>query len=474
MNPSNPQPFQGDKKFFPTLDISKKDFEGRISPDKHLSDQYQTILDNITDGVCALDLNWRVTYFNRAAEKITQIPVSEAIGRACFELFRSNVCETNCVLRETMNTGTPVINRPIYIFRADKKQIPVRFTTSLLRDHNKKTIGGVVTFKDLSDVGELGKTLFKQHSYENIVSKSDAMLRIFSLLPQISQSHSTVLLEGASGTGKELVARAIHNNSPAKNGPFVAVNCGALPDTLVESELFGYKAGAFTDAKTDKPGRFEQARDGTLLLDEIGDISSAMQIRLLRVLENNAYEPLGSNEPTYTNARIIAATHCDMEELVNKGIFRKDLYYRINVVKLSLPSLADRKEDIPLLADHFIERFNHLTGKSIAGMSQRAMAMLMLHDWPGNIRELENAIEHAFVVCREDIIRVACLPNHILPSAASNPILPGLTLKEIEMRAILQALKRNQGKRVATAKELGMDKNTLRRKMLRFDIGKVE
>ena len=470
MNPNNPQPRQRAKKSIPTSKIHEQDSKEGVSSDECLEDQYQIILDHITDGVYALDLSWRITYFNRAAEKITGIPVNEAVGRPCFEVFRSNVCESNCVLRETMDTGFPSISRPIYIIRADKKRIPVSTTTALLKDANKKTIGGVVTFRDLSDISELRRALSKQHSYEDIVSKSDEMHKIFSILPQISQSHSTVLLEGASGTGKELVARAIHGDSLHKKGPFVAVNCGALPDTLVESELFGYKAGAFTDAKTDKPGRFEQARNGTLLLDEIGDISPSMQVRLLRVLENRTYEPLGSNEPISTNARIIAATHSNLEELVGNGAFRKDLYYRINVVKLSLPPLADRKEDIPLLADHFIEHFNHLTGKDIAGMSQRAMATLMLHDWPGNIRELENAIEHAFVLCRENIIRVACLPDHILPSTALKSILPGLTLKEIEKRAIRQALESNQGKKVATAKELGIDKNTLRRKILRFGI----
>lgn len=450
--------------------IDHATIEEETSSEECLEDQYQIILDNITDGVYTVNMNWRVTYFNRAAEKITGIPVKEAIGRPCFEVFRSNVCESNCVLRETLDTGSPIINRPIYIVRADKKRIPISSTTTLLRDGLNKVIGGVVTFRDLSDICELRRELFKQHSYENIVSKSAMMHKIFSILPQLSQSYSTVLIQGASGTGKELVARAIHNNSMHHKGTFLAVNCGALPDTLVESELFGYKAGAFTDAKTDKLGRFEQARDGTLLLDEIGDMSSGMQVRLLRVLENKTFEPLGSNQSISTNARIIVATHHNLEELVRKGMFREDLYYRINVVKLSLPPLVNRKEDIPLLVDYFIKRFNRLTGKNIVGISQRAIATLMLHEWPGNIRELENAIEHAFVLCREDIIRLASLPDHVLPTTTLNPIFPGLTLKEIERHAIQQALERNHGKKVVTAKELGIDKNTLRRKILRLGI----
>jgi PAS domain S-box-containing protein len=471
MNPNKPLLCQQPVEKNDTIpEIDHPAIEEKASSGESLEDQYRIILDNITDGVYAIDLCWRVTYFNRAAEKITGIPVKEAMGRSCFEVFRSNVCESNCVLRETLDTGLPIIDRPIYIVRADKKRIPISSTTTLLKDSRENVVGGVVTFRDLSDISELRRALSKQHSYEDIVSKSAAMHKIFSILPQIAQSHSTVLIQGASGTGKELVARAIHNNSLHNKGPFLAVNCGALPDTLVESELFGYKAGAFTDAKMDKPGRFEQARDGTLLLDEIGDISPAMQVRLLRVLENKTFEPLGSNQSIGTNARIIVATHHNLEDLVRKGTFREDLYYRINVVKLSLPPLADRKEDIPLLADHFIKRFNRLTGKTIAGISQRALATLMLHEWPGNIRELENAVEHAFVLCREDIIRVACLPDHILPPTALNPILPGLTLKEIERRAIQQALERNRGKRVATAKELGINKNTLRRKILRLGI----
>lgn len=440
------------------------------TPEKSFAKHYQTILDSISDGVYTVDLKWRVTYFNRAAEKITGIPRKEAIGQACFEVFRSNMCESNCIFRQSLSKKIPVISMPLYIVRADKKRIPISATTALLKDAEGKIVGGVITFRDLTDLSKLRRELLKQQSYEDIVSKNAKMNSIFAILPRISQSYSTVLIEGASGTGKELIARAIHNDSFHKQGPFVAVNCGALPDTLVESELFGYKSGAFTDAKKDKPGRFAQAQNGTLLLDEIGDISPVVQLKLLRVLEKREYEPLGAIKSVRTNTRIIAATHRDLNKLVKEGKFREDLYYRINIVKLVLPPLVDRKEDIPLLVEYFIECFNHLTGKNILGISQEAMAALMLYRWPGNVRELENAVEHAFVLCREDIIGIACLPDQILPEMTLKPISPGLPLQEIEKRVIQQALERNQWKKMVTARELGIDKNTLRRKIIRFDI----
>jgi transcriptional regulator with PAS, ATPase and Fis domain len=322
----------------------------------------------------------------------------------------------------------------------------------------------------LSVVAELRKELRKQHSFGDIISKSEKMLNLFALLPHLAESESTVLIEGASGTGKELFARAIHNSSARSKGPFVAVNCGALPDTLCESELFGYKAGAFTDAKRDKPGRFALAQNGTIFLDEIGDISPAMQIRLLRILEEKVYEPLGSTKSVTTNARVMAATLRNLGELAKQGIFRDDLYYRINVIKLSLPGLSERKEDIPLLVDHFVERFNRLTGKQVVGFSQEAITALMLHDWPGNVRELENAIEHAFVLCQGEIIHLNDLPRHFVPSDHALNVANCLTLREVEKRAIQEALARNSWKRVATARELGIDKNTLRRKIKRFGI----
>ena len=433
-------------------------------------EHYQIILDSIADGVFTVNLNFKVTSFNHAAEKITGISKNEAIGRPCFEVLRANTCETNCLLRNTIDTHSCVVNSPIYIVRADNKRIPISVTTAILRNSEGRIIGGVETFRDLRVVHRLKKALFKRHSFEDIVTKDEKMAELFAVLPQIAESRSTVLIQGASGTGKELIARAIHNNSSRKNGPFVAVNCGALPDTLCESELFGYKAGAFTDAKKDKPGRFALAHNGTMFLDEIGDISQAVQIRLLRVLEEKVYEPLGSTRTIPTNARVIAATHQNLEQRVADGLFREDLYFRINVMKVVLPPLADRKGDIPLLVDHFVERFNHLTGRKIVGISREALATLMLYDWPGNVRELENAIEHAFVLCDGELIHLRHLPDRIVPRGGPLPGAKGQTLKAIEESAIRRALERNRWKRVRTAEELGIDKNTLRRKMKRFGI----
>ena len=339
-----------------------------------------------------------------------------------------------------------------------------------MRDDKGNVIGGVETFRDLSELNKLRREIYKKHSLEDIVSKNHKMLQLFSILPQVAESRSTVLIEGASGTGKELFARAIHNHSPRREAPFMPVNCGALPDTLIESELFGYQAGAFTDAKHNKPGRFSLVKDGTIFLDEIGDISAAMQTRLLRVLENRTFSPLGATTTQQMRARVIAATHRNLKEMIADGQFREDLYFRINVVGLRLPPLAERKEDIPLLVDHFIERFNTLTGKQIVGMSQDALAALTLYDWPGNVRELENAIEHAFVLCLDGMIRLAHLPEQIQPQKEPLHLPAETSLKAIEKQAIIRALKQNNWRKMATARELGIDKNTLRRKIQRYDI----
>lgn len=430
---------------------------------------YQVILESIEDGVFTVNMDWKIMSFNRAAEKITGFSRRDAIGQRCADIFRANMCGSGCVLRQTMQSGKPISNRPIVITRADGKRIPISVNTAILRASDDAIIGGVETFRDLSAISELKKAYLRTHSFEDIVSKNKKMLRYFEILPQIAESDSTILIDGATGTGKEFLARAIHNHSSRKNGPFVAVNCGALPDTLIESELFGYKAGAFTDALKDKAGRFARARNGTIFLDEIGDVSPAVQVRLLRVLQEHAYEPLGATQSVKTDARVIAATHRDLDEMVKQNLFRDDLYYRINVMKISLPLLSERKEDIPLMADHFVHYFNSIKGKSLLGLDQSAMAALLFYEWPGNIRELENVLEHAFVLCPSGLIGLQHLPEQVQPATAAQ--MPGgMTLKAIEKLAIIQALKRNDWKRVATARELNIDKNTLRRKINRLGI----
>jgi PAS domain S-box-containing protein len=430
----------------------------------------QIILDSIAEGVFTVDLNFRVTSFNRAAEKITGLQRQQAIGKLCREVFRTSVCDNGCLLAQVIDTGQAIVSRPVEILGRDNRRIPVSVNAAVLKNGDGELIGGVETFRDLTTEDRLRRALQRQPAFDDIVSKNEKMQRIFDILPRIAESGSTVLIQGASGTGKELVARAIHHHSPQRKGPFVAVNCGALPDTLCESELFGYKAGAFTDARKDKPGRFARAENGTILLDEIGDISPMVQSRLLRVLEERVYEPLGSTRCLPTNARIITATHRDLGSRVEDGRFRQDLYFRINVIRIHLPPLSERREDIPLLVDRFIEHFNRIRPGKVSGISPEALGALMAYDWPGNVRELKNAIEQAVVLCPADRIEVHHLPEQILPE--SNHVLPavGMTLREIEKRAIQLALQHNGNRPVATARELGIDKNTLRRKIKRFGI----
>jgi len=425
------------------------------------------ILDSVADGVFTVDAGWRVTSFNAAAERITGVKREDAIGRPCCDVFRASICESACALRSTLATGKSVVNKAVYIVDSNGKQIPISISTAILKDAKGKVIGGVETFRDLSQVEELRKELQARYTFADIVGRSQAMQQLFQLLPDIAASDSTVLIEGPSGTGKELFARAIHNLSRRQKKRFVAINCGALPDTLLESELFGYKAGAFTDARKDKPGRFAVAEGGTIFLDEIGDISPAMQARLLRVLQERVYEPLGAVEPAKADVRVIAATNKNLAQLVRKGAFREDLFYRINVIRLTLPSLRDRREDIPLLIEHFITRFNRLQGKDVVGVSDEVLARLMEHDLPGNVRELENIIEHAFVLCRGGLIQMQHLPPELRQNPAGTALSThgGMTLHAMERILIADALRRHGGNRAAAARELGINASTLFRKL---------
>lgn len=430
------------------------------------------ILESISDGVFTVDPEWRITSFNRAAEEITGISRRDALGRLCSEVFRSNMCETDCALRKTLKNGKPIIGRSGYIIDEEGGRIPISLSTAVLKDKSGKVVGGAETFRDLSEVETLRHELEGRFHVGDIVSRSPLMQRLFEVIPTIAVSPSTVLLNGETGTGKELMARTIHSLSKRSNGPFVALNCGALPDTLLESELFGYKAGAFTGATKDKPGRFALAKGGTLFLDEIGEVSPALQVRLLRVLQEHCYEPLGGTTSVTTDARIIVATNRDLAELTRNGTFREDLYYRVNVVRIELPPLRRRKEDIPLLVEQFIAKFNRLHHATVRGMAPEALSLLMAHDWPGNVRELENVIERAFVLCPDGTIEIRHLPDELTlhGSRSASPASLQDARSQMEAQTIQAALERNNYNRLAAARALGMHKTTLFRKIRQLGI----
>jgi len=441
--------------------------------DKHLDKRFfPLIFDAISQGIFTIDSEGSITSFNRKAEELTGYSSEEVIGHPCCDIFQADICQDDCTLKHSIRTGQKIEDREVSILTREGRKLPIAISTAALISPEGEVLGGVEMFRDLSSIKELQKRLFGSYVLEDIVSKSPSMQNIFEMLPLVGRSNSNILIEGDSGTGKELIARAIHNLGPRKDKPFVAINCGALPDTLLESELFGYKKGAFTDAKQDKPGRFARAEGGTLFFDEIGDISPSMQVKLLRVLQEREYEPLGATQSVKTDARIIGATNSDLSRLVQKKKFRQDLYFRLNVVRLSIPPLRERLEDIPILIKYFIQRFNALQGRRIQRCSERVMSVLMAHSYAGNVRELENAVEHAFVVCAGNTIQLEDLPPHLAEAAlkkeqeeqASTP------LQNAEEFAIREVLEKYNGNRTLTAKDLGVSRNTLWRKMKKYGI----
>lgn len=435
----------------------------------------EAILESISDGVFTVDNEWRVTSFNRAAEEITGIPREEALGRLCSEVLRSSLCADDCPLRDTISSGKPLINKPCFIISADGERIPISVSTAVLRDEKGDVIGGAETFRDLSEVEDLRSQLEGRFHIGDMISRSPSMRIVFEQVEAVAASDCTVLVQGETGTGKELLARAIHGMGARRKGPFVAINCGALPDSLLESELFGYRKGAFTGADRDKPGRFALAEGGTLMLDEIAEVSPAMQVRLLRVLQEQTYEPLGATRSVKSDVRIIAASNRNLGEMTRAGEFREDLYYRVNVVCIELPPLRRRKEDIPLLVEHFISAFKRKQRRVMDGISDEALSLLMMHEWPGNIRELENVIERAFVLCTGDEINTTHLPRELSGQTMAGSKAGDVTgektsdiasLKRVtERQAIQRALEANGGNRQAAARELGMHKTTLYRKL---------
>lgn len=439
-----------------------------------------SIVESVADGVLAVDRQWRITAFNRAAEVITGIPRERALGRQCREVLRANVCATHCPLRHALRIGDSVANCRVTMTDSWGRRIPVSLNAAPLRDEQGRVVGGVESFRDLSADERMRDRVSASYTYHDIVGKNARMRALFRILPAVAESESTTLIEGESGTGKELFAQAIHDLSPRANGPYVIVNCGALPEQLLESELFGYRKGAFTDAKRDKPGRFERASGGTLFLDEVGTLSPAVQVTLLRALEQKVVEPLGGTRPVPVDVRVISASNRSLHELVRTGAFRDDLLYRLSVVTLELPPLRMRRDDIPLLVERFVNHFNIEKRKTLPGLSAEALAALVAYDFPGNVRELQNIIEQAFVLCGGGLIGVQHLPRGVANGhPAGDAMSPSdggadgsmrARLDEAEARAVVDALSHHGWKRKQAAAELGISTASLWRKMKRHHI----
>ncbi|AFH48817.1 Response regulator [Ignavibacterium album JCM 16511] len=432
------------------------------------------IFNSNIEGTFTIDNDWTVTSFNTSAEKITGYKKTEAIGKKCWEIFNSSICRNGCHMEQTLLKGKAMVGNELEIVHKNGIKIPIRVNSNILINNKNEKIGAVETFLDISELKNLSAHLNDFFKYENIVGRNKEIKQIISVLESVSQTDTTVLITGESGTGKELAARAIHLNSSRKTGPFIAVNCSAFVESLIESELFGHEKGAFTGAIKTKIGKFELAQGGTLFLDEIGDLSIAVQTKLLRVLETREFERVGGNKTIKMDARIIAATNKNLMDEIAAGRFREDLFYRLNVINIHLPPLRERMDDLPLIINHFIESFNQKFNKNIKQFSSSAFDILMEYNWPGNIRELENVIEHCFVLCSGDIIQVECLPKRLREQkpkkSDSQNQNPKKGFKDAERELIISILEKNNHNRTKAAKELNINPSTLWRKMKKLGI----
>jgi PAS domain S-box-containing protein len=432
------------------------------------------IFNSNIEGTFTIDNDWNVTSFNTSAEKITGFKKTEAIGKKCWDIFNSSLCRNGCHMEQTLQKGKPMIGNELEILHKAGQRVPIRVNSNILINNRNEKIGAVETFIDISEIKNLSAHLSEFFKYENIVGRNKEIKQIISVLESVSQTDSSVLITGESGTGKELAARAIHLNSSRKTGPFIAVNCSAFAESLIESEMFGHEKGAFTGAIKTKIGKFELAKGGTLFLDEIGDLSNTVQKKFLRVLETREFERVGGNKTIKLESRIIAATNKNLADEIYVGRFREDLFYRINVINIHLPPLRERMDDFPLLVNHFIQRFNEKFNKNIKQFSSGAYDILMDYQFPGNIRELENIIEHCFVLCNGEIIQVECLPkrlreqkkipvNNVKPNSKNG-------FKDLERDLIISVLEKNNNNRTKAASELNINPSTLWRKMKKLGL----
>ncbi len=423
----------------------------------------RALVNSIADGIYTVDTSMRITAFSRSLERMTGYNEEEVLGAHCRDVLQTNVCDTDCPLRWTLENEKPIQNCRASLGSRRGDSVPAFISSDLLRDSDGNVSGCIGIVRDRTEVEKLKQRLGDRLSFSDFVGKSKSMIELFERADTVAATDATVLIQGESGTGKEIMARAIHYRSGRRKKSFVRVNCAALTDSLLESELFGHDKGAFTGAIRDKPGRFELADGGTLFLDEIGDTSVALQAKLLRALQEREFERVGGVRTIKIDVRVIAATNKDLRKEVAVGNFREDLYYRLCVVPLHLPPLRERKEDVPLLVEAFIEKFN-ARGERIQEVSTRAMALMMAYDWPGNVRELENAIEHAYVTSTSGRIERCFLPTvlqGVVGSASSDEESSGGGGRG----ELLQVLERCRWQKKAAAHQLGISRTTLWRRM---------
>ena len=432
--------------------------------------EFDALFENLAEAVFTINKRWRITGFNRLAEEVTGFNRQEVLGRYCWDIFKSDHCQKNCPLKATLADGVTRSDQDVRMLNSGGRRLDVLVNTSIIKDKKDAVVGAIEFFRPLTLVGRPECTILKDtRPAVNIIGQSPVLAKLLRMLPEIAASEANVVLEGESGTGKELFAKAIHYQSPRVQGPFVAVNCSALAESLLESELFGHVKAAFTGAIAGKVGRFELARGGTLFLDEIGEFKPELQVKLLRVLEERVFERVGGTSSVRMDARIIVATNRNLKEEVRQGRFREDLYYRLLTVPLYLPPLRERLEDIPLLVNQCINELNQKYKKEIRGLDPKVLALFQQYSWPGNVRELQRVLEYAFVFAKGHIITKSHLPE--LEEAPRKPhpsqtiSLPSQSPWEDEKEAIKKALRKVRGRRQAAARLLGMSRSSLWRKM---------
>lgn len=436
-----------------------------------INEVYKSAFSYVEDGMFIHDEDLNILDINPAAEKITGYSKNDLFGKKCKLVFKGSLCDNACALCRNIHDREKKENYETELIRKDGSHYLIRVNSYPFEAKNANKRYFLVVIKDVTELNELRERFNEAKSFHNIVGKNKKMQEIYRLVKRVAETDSTVLINGETGTGKELIASAIHYCSDRSKGEFILINCAALPESLLESELFGHVKGAFTGAVRDRRGRFESASGGTIFLDEVGDTSLAFQAKLLRVLQEREIERVGDNRPRKINVRILAATNKNLINLIKQNKFRDDLYFRLSVVTIDLPPLRERQDDIPLLAEHILGELNSKSKKKVRGISSEAMKLLTSYPWPGNIRELKNAIEHAVVFCKKDIIRKDNLPASLTSLDVSEESLDHIDLFQFpEQERILKTLHLCRWNVKAAAEKLNISRTTLWRKMKKFNI----